>query len=154
MRDETGSCDPGVVSSHSAARKPVRSAPSAHPQTRSPVDLPPVAAGGASDAGTAALVNSSDDAVEQPDVSGSGVDSVLRVGQAGGAVTDAQATGAKLTPDGIPRLTRRRDGSVVGGVAAGIADHLRVQVLWVRVAFALMAVFAGAGVLAYALLWI
>jgi len=43
---------------------------------------------------------------------------------------------------------------VVGGVAAGIADHLRVPVLWVRVAFALMAVVAGAGVLAYALLWI
>ena len=58
------------------------------------------------------------------------------------------------TPDGIPRLTRRRDGSLVGGVAAGIADHLRVPVLWVRVAFALMAVVAGAGVLAYALLWI
>lgn len=59
-----------------------------------------------------------------------------------------------LTPDGIPRLVRRRDASIVGGVAAGIADHLRVPVLAVRVAFALMAVIAGAGVLAYALLWI
>lgn len=49
---------------------------------------------------------------------------------------------------------RRRDGSIVGGVAAGLADHLRVPVLAVRIAFALMAVFAGAGVLAYALLWI
>ena len=59
-----------------------------------------------------------------------------------------------LTPDGIPRLSRRQDGSILGGVAAGIADHLRVPVLAVRVAFALMAVIAGAGVLAYALLWI
>ncbi|MET3804848.1 signal transduction histidine kinase/phage shock protein PspC (stress-responsive transcriptional regulator) [Nakamurella sp. UYEF19] len=59
-----------------------------------------------------------------------------------------------LTPDGVPRLVRRRDVSIVGGVAAGIADHLRVPVLAVRVAFALMAVIAGAGVLAYALLWI
>ena len=61
---------------------------------------------------------------------------------------------ADLTPDGIPRLTRRRDGSIVGGVAGGIAEHLRVPVFAVRVAFALMAVIAGAGVLAYALLWI
>ena len=69
-------------------------------------------------------------------------------------VDETELTGTDRTPDGIPRLTRRRDGSIVGGVAAGIADHLRVQVLWVRVAFALMAVVAGAGVLAYALLWI
>ena len=62
--------------------------------------------------------------------------------------------GADLTPDGIPRLTRRRNDSVVGGVAGGIADHLRVPVLGVRLAFALAAVIAGAGVLAYALLWI
>lgn len=60
----------------------------------------------------------------------------------------------ELTPDGIPRLVRRRDASIVGGVAAGVADHLRVPVLAVRVAFALAAVVAGAGVLAYALLWI
>ena len=59
-----------------------------------------------------------------------------------------------LTADGIPRLTRRRNGSLVGGVATGISDHLGVSVLAVRVAFALMAVVAGAGVLAYALLWI
>ncbi|SDP00051.1 Signal transduction histidine kinase [Nakamurella panacisegetis] len=60
----------------------------------------------------------------------------------------------ELTPDGIPRLTRRRDGSIVGGVAGGVAEHLGVPVLAVRVAFVLMALMAGAGVLAYALLWI
>jgi len=59
-----------------------------------------------------------------------------------------------LTPDGLPRLERRREGAVIGGVAAGIADHLRLPVLWLRITFALMAVVAGAGVLAYALLWI
>ena len=64
------------------------------------------------------------------------------------------AVRSDLTPDGIPRLTRRRADSVVGGVAGGIADHLRVPVLGVRLAFALAAVIAGAGVLAYALLWI
>ncbi len=59
-----------------------------------------------------------------------------------------------FTPDGLPKLTRRREGSIVGGVAGGIADHLRVPVLWVRVTFVLLAVMAGAGVLGYALLWI
>ncbi|WP_395725481.1 PspC domain-containing protein [Nakamurella sp.] len=56
--------------------------------------------------------------------------------------------------DGIPKLTRRRDYRVLGGVAGGIADHLRVRVLWVRVAFVLLALMAGAGILAYGLLWI
>ena len=59
-----------------------------------------------------------------------------------------------VTPDGIPKLTRRRDYRVLGGVAGGIADHLQVRVLWVRVTFVLLALMAGAGVLAYALLWI
>lgn len=60
----------------------------------------------------------------------------------------------RFTPDGLPKLTRRPEGSILGGVAGGIADHLRVPVLWVRVSFALLAVMAGAGVLGYALLWI
>ena len=58
-----------------------------------------------------------------------------------------------MTPDGIPRLVRLRDTGIVGGVCAGIADHLRVSVVWVRVTFAMLAVMGGAGVLAYALLW-
>ena len=60
----------------------------------------------------------------------------------------------RFTPDGLPKLARRPEGSILGGVCGGIADHLRVPVLWVRVTFALLAVMAGAGVLAYALLWI
>ncbi len=71
-----------------------------------------------------------------------------------GGTAELSPGGAHLTPDGIPRLIRRRDSSVVGGVAAGVAEHLRVPVLSVRIAFALMALIAGAGVLAYALLWI
>ena len=64
------------------------------------------------------------------------------------------STGSAYTQDGIPRLTRRRDYRVLGGVAGGIADHLHVRVLWVRVAFVLLALMAGAGILAYGLLWI
>lgn len=64
------------------------------------------------------------------------------------------SAGSGHTPDGIPKLTRRRDYRVLGGVAGGIADHLHVRVLWVRVAFVLLALMAGSGVLAYGLLWI
>ena len=59
-----------------------------------------------------------------------------------------------LTRDGIPKLTRSRDGAVLAGVAAGLARHLGLRVVWVRVALAVMAVLAGAGILFYALLWI
>jgi signal transduction histidine kinase len=77
-----------------------------------------------------------------------------RVSPPGPRLFRASGDGVELTPDGIPRLVRCRDGSIVGGVAAGVADHLRVPVLAVRIAFALMAMIDGAGVLAYALLWI
>lgn len=56
-------------------------------------------------------------------------------------------------PDPV-RLHRRRSGRAVAGVAGGVADHLGVDVLWVRIAFALLASLGGAGVLAYGLLWI
>lgn len=51
-------------------------------------------------------------------------------------------------------LARRRSGRIVAGVAGGVADHLGVRVLWVRAAFAILAVANGAGLIAYALLWI
>jgi signal transduction histidine kinase len=51
-------------------------------------------------------------------------------------------------------LLRRRSGRIVAGVAGGLADHLGVRVLWVRIALAVLAVLNGAGLLAYGLLWI
>ena len=54
----------------------------------------------------------------------------------------------------MPRLERRTGGRIVGGVAGGIADHLGVDVMKVRVAFACLAALAGAGIVAYGLLWI
>jgi signal transduction histidine kinase len=53
-----------------------------------------------------------------------------------------------------PPLLRRRSGRFVGGVAGGLADHLGVRVLYVRIALAVLAVLNGAGLLAYGLLWI
>ncbi|CRK59927.1 two-component system sensor kinase [Alloactinosynnema sp. L-07] len=55
---------------------------------------------------------------------------------------------------GQTRLYRRRSGRAVAGVAGGLADHLEVDVLWVRIAFSLLAALGGAGVMAYGLLWI
>jgi len=51
-----------------------------------------------------------------------------------------------------PPLLRPRGGRVLGGVAAGTADHLRLDPVLVRIGFVLLAV-AGVGVVAYALLW-
>ncbi len=42
---------------------------------------------------------------------------------------------------------------MVGGVAAGLADHLAVPAIWVRVGFVVATWFNGAGILAYLLLW-
>jgi signal transduction histidine kinase/phage shock protein PspC (stress-responsive transcriptional regulator) len=52
------------------------------------------------------------------------------------------------------KMRRRRNGRAVAGVAGGLADHLTISVLWVRVAFAVLAAFGGAGVMAYGLLWV
>jgi signal transduction histidine kinase len=48
---------------------------------------------------------------------------------------------------------RNTDEAMLGGVAAGLADHLGVPVLWVRVAFMTLAVMGGFGVMFYAGLW-
>jgi signal transduction histidine kinase/phage shock protein PspC (stress-responsive transcriptional regulator) len=122
------------VSSNHAARRQAPSRAVAPPDAQQRVDLPPPSA-------VPAQVPAS--GWQEPTMDAS-------KGQLFAERLDAP----DLTPDGLPRLIRRRNGSLVGGVATGISDHLRVPVLAVRIAFALMAVIAGAGVLAYALLWI
>jgi signal transduction histidine kinase/phage shock protein PspC (stress-responsive transcriptional regulator) len=54
----------------------------------------------------------------------------------------------------VRRAYRDLDGQVVGGVASGLATHLGLPVLWVRLAFVLGAVFGGAGIAFYAALWV
>ncbi|MGZ8179235.1 ATP-binding protein [Williamsia sp. SKLECPSW1] len=55
--------------------------------------------------------------------------------------------------DGSSRIARRDAGRIVGGVAGGVADHLGVRPVVVRLVFVGLTVLAGAGVMAYALLW-
>jgi signal transduction histidine kinase/phage shock protein PspC (stress-responsive transcriptional regulator) len=61
---------------------------------------------------------------------------------------------ALATIDGPPKMYRRRSGRAIAGVAGGLADHLGVKVVWVRMGFALLAALGGAGLLAYGLLWV
>lgn len=52
-----------------------------------------------------------------------------------------------------PPLRRPSRGRWIAGVAAGVAEHLRISVQLVRVAFVALAATNGVGVLAYGLLW-
>ncbi|MGH3878211.1 MAG: PspC domain-containing protein [Actinophytocola sp.] len=66
----------------------------------------------------------------------------------------AKPSGPPAPVDDVVKMRRRRNGRAVAGVAGGIADHLDIRVLWVRMAFAVLAALGGAGVLAYGLLWV
>ena len=48
---------------------------------------------------------------------------------------------------------RNPDEAMLGGVAAGLGEHLGLPVLWVRVGFMVLAVMGGFGVAFYAGLW-
>lgn len=52
------------------------------------------------------------------------------------------------------RLYRIREGRVVAGVCAGIAAYFGIDPTLVRLAFALLTIFGGAGVLLYLVAWI
>ena len=57
--------------------------------------------------------------------------------------------------NGTKILVRNRNGRMVAGVCAGVADYLGVDVTLVRVIVAVVAVITGgAGVLAYLVAWV
>jgi phage shock protein PspC (stress-responsive transcriptional regulator) len=56
--------------------------------------------------------------------------------------------------NGTKRLYRAREGRVVAGVCAGLAAYFGVDPTLVRLAFALVTVFGGIGVLLYLVAWI
>ncbi|HJU97809.1 MAG TPA: PspC domain-containing protein, partial [Jiangellaceae bacterium] len=70
---------------------------------------------------------------------------------AGGQAPPVQGAGEPGTP---PRFVRRSDGRLIGGVASGLSVHLGVDLLAVRIAFALLAALGGFGVVLYLGLWI
>lgn len=52
-----------------------------------------------------------------------------------------------------PRLVRRRDDRMVGGVCSGLGDHFGADPVFFRLAFVALGVFGGAGVAGYAAAW-
>ncbi len=81
--------------------------------------------------------------------------------EAGGAGSGASATGiphggpAGYDTDAFSRpLYRSQEGRILGGVAAGLARYLDVDVSIVRVVIALLAVLGGVGVPLYLAGWL
>ena len=73
----------------------------------------------------------------------------------GTATPSSAAVSAPAADQTAPRrLYRRSGGRVLAGVARGLADHLGVDVLYVRLAFVVLAAASGAGVVAYGLFWV
>jgi signal transduction histidine kinase/phage shock protein PspC (stress-responsive transcriptional regulator) len=62
--------------------------------------------------------------------------------------------GTMSSPTSVRRAYRDTSAPVAGGVAAGLARHLGAPVLWVRVAFVVLALVDGLGILLYAALWV
>src|SRR5687768_7956059 len=52
------------------------------------------------------------------------------------------------------RATRDLHEPIIGGVASGLARHLALPVLWVRVGFVVTAALGGMGIAFYAGLWL
>src|SRR5579863_2891876 len=48
----------------------------------------------------------------------------------------------------------RGKGRIIGGVCCGIAAGLHVDTLWVRIAFVVLALAQGIGLVLYAVLWV
>lgn len=58
------------------------------------------------------------------------------------------------SPSGTKVLVRKREGRMVAGVCAGLADYFGVDVTMIRVIVVALAFFTGgAGILAYLVAW-
>lgn len=70
------------------------------------------------------------------------------------ATTQRDGVREAAVPARPARVRRVPDGRLLGGVAAGVAEHLGLPVLHVRVAFAVLAGLGGFGVALYGALWV
>jgi signal transduction histidine kinase len=67
----------------------------------------------------------------------------------------SESTGVEpVDAEEAPRLDRRADGRLIAGVCRGLADHLGLEVVIVRLAFSLLIMAGGIGVAAYIALWV
>ncbi len=72
---------------------------------------------------------------------------------AGGANFSAPTWRPPKVPDSDQRLRRPSNQRLIAGVCQGLAEQLRVPVIAVRVAFIVLTMFNGVGLLAYVVLW-
>jgi phage shock protein PspC (stress-responsive transcriptional regulator) len=63
------------------------------------------------------------------------------------AYTDGQAAQNR-------KLFRDPDDHLLGGVCAGIANYFDIEIVWIRLAFAIITFIGGSGAIAYLVLWI
>ncbi|MFE6130955.1 PspC domain-containing protein [Streptomyces sp. NPDC056437] len=68
------------------------------------------------------------------------------------AAGPSRATAPEEVP--VRKLYRSADGRMLGGVARGLAGHLGLPVIWVRLVFLALFLSNGLGVLLYAVFWI
>ncbi|WP_297335085.1 PspC domain-containing protein [Algoriphagus sp.] len=54
----------------------------------------------------------------------------------------------------IKKLYRNPDDKALGGVASGLAAYFGVEVIWTRLAFVILTLAGGSGILIYLILWI
>jgi phage shock protein PspC (stress-responsive transcriptional regulator) len=57
------------------------------------------------------------------------------------------------TSNGTRRLYRKPEGQIVAGVCSGLADYLGIDATIIRLAFAALTIFGGAGILLYVIAW-
>jgi signal transduction histidine kinase/phage shock protein PspC (stress-responsive transcriptional regulator) len=67
---------------------------------------------------------------------------------------DGGTMSTTLPPAPMRKATRDTQDTLIGGVASGLARHLGLPVLWVRLAFVVGIAFGGAGIAFYAGLWL
>lgn len=69
---------------------------------------------------------------------------------------EVNAGDAPLPPPRAPErvLRRSRDDRVIGGVAGGLGRYLGIDPIVVRVAFVVLVLFGGSGVIAYLVGWL
>ncbi len=61
---------------------------------------------------------------------------------------------SEMSNGGPKRLARSRKGQVVAGVCSGLGEYFKVDPNVVRLAFAVLTVFGGFGVLLYLIAWV
>lgn len=52
------------------------------------------------------------------------------------------------------KLYRSTENEMIGGVCAGLGEYFNIDPTWVRIAFTLLALAGGPGVILYIILWI